>query len=106
MTPKGDAASRDSMHTFRLHFLWAAPIIPGFVIAGMRGHVNPWMALWSLVSLTICVVPIAMWRVECVRARVARVRDARSARPRRSRQGLESPAHALVASTEASTEAA
>ena len=106
VTPKGDAASRDSMHTFRLHFLWAAPIIPGFVIAGMRGHVNPWMALWSLVSLTICVVPIAMWRVDCVRARVARVRDARSARPRRSRQGLESPAHALVASTEASTEAA
>ena len=106
VTPKGDAASRDSMHTFRLHFLWAAPIIPGFVIAGLRGHVNPWMAVWSLLSLVVCLVPIAMWRVDCLRARVTRLRLARSTRPRRGRQALESPAHPLVASTEARTEAA
>ena len=106
VTPKGDAASRDSMHTFRLHFLWAAPIIPGFVIAGLRGHVNPWMAVWSLLSLVVCLVPIAMWRVDCLRARVTRLSLARSTRPRRGRQALESPAHPLVASTEARTEAA
>jgi heme exporter protein D len=106
VTPKGDARSRDSTHTFRLHFLWAAPIIPGFVIAGLRGHVNPWMAVWSVLSLVVCLVPIAMWWVGRLRARGTRLRRARSTRPRRGRQALESPAHPLVATTEASTEAA
>ncbi|MGD0980909.1 MAG: glycosyltransferase, partial [Solirubrobacteraceae bacterium] len=106
VTPKGDARSRDSTHTFRLHFMWAAPIIPGFVIAGLRGHINPWMAVWSVLSLVVCLVPIAMWWVGRLRARGTRLRRARSTRPRRGRQALESPAHPLVATTEASTEAA
>jgi cellulose synthase/poly-beta-1,6-N-acetylglucosamine synthase-like glycosyltransferase len=63
VTPKGDAASRDSLGTFRRHLQWAAPILVGFFVAALRGTDNPWMCVWSVLALLVCLGPIAIWQV-------------------------------------------
>lgn len=73
-TPKGDATNRDSIATFRMHLLWSAifgvPVALSFVL----GHGESAMRAWSLIALVMCVLPMAIWRVE--------------SRPRRARRAL------------------
>jgi cellulose synthase/poly-beta-1,6-N-acetylglucosamine synthase-like glycosyltransferase len=74
-TPKGDATNRDSIATFRAHLLWSAvfgvPVTLSYVLGG---HGQTAMRAWSLVALVMCVLPIAIWRVE--------------SRPRRARRSF------------------
>jgi cellulose synthase/poly-beta-1,6-N-acetylglucosamine synthase-like glycosyltransferase len=72
VTPKGDAASRDNLGTFRRHLYWAVPIVAAFVVAVLHKHTNPWMYVWSVLSLLVCVLPIVIWSAERLKARATR----------------------------------
>jgi hypothetical protein len=70
-TPKGDASTRDTLITFRKHVLWAlvfgVPLLFSFVL----GHHHFSMRAWSFASLIVCLLPVAIWRVELARERRA-----------------------------------
>jgi cellulose synthase/poly-beta-1,6-N-acetylglucosamine synthase-like glycosyltransferase len=68
-TPKGDATSADSVATFRLHLRWGAIFAVPVALSFMLGHELVWMRGWSLASLAICLLPVAVWRVESMRER-------------------------------------
>ena len=102
VTPKGDAASRDGVSTFRRHLQWSAPIFAAFAFAGLRGHDNPWMCVWSVLALLVCLLPIAIWRVERMRSRGARLKPVSTPTPLRGPRVLQAPeaTHRLAGSTE------
>jgi cellulose synthase/poly-beta-1,6-N-acetylglucosamine synthase-like glycosyltransferase len=89
-TPKGDASTRDSLITFRKHLLWAlvfgVPLLFSFVL----GHHHFSMRAWSFASLVVCLLPVAVWRVELMRER----RAARAAEPKPERREEPAPAPA------------
>jgi cellulose synthase/poly-beta-1,6-N-acetylglucosamine synthase-like glycosyltransferase len=81
-TPKGDASTRDTLITFRKHLLWAlvfgVPLLLSFVL----GHHHVSMRAWSVASLGVCLLPVAIWQVEAARQR----RAARAEEPERQPQ--------------------
>jgi len=70
-TPKGDASTRDTFITFRKHLLWALVFGVPLVFSFILGHHHFSMRAWSFVSLVVCLLPVAIWRVELIRARRA-----------------------------------
>jgi cellulose synthase/poly-beta-1,6-N-acetylglucosamine synthase-like glycosyltransferase len=89
VTPKGDAASRDNLSTFRRHLQWSAPILLAFLAAAVRGNDNPWMCVWSVLALLVCLAPVAIWRAQLLRrGPLHPVRWLRAALPR-ARQAIE-----------------
>ncbi|MBA3262879.1 MAG: glycosyltransferase, partial [Thermoleophilaceae bacterium] len=80
-TPKGDAGTRDTVITFRKHLLWAlvfgVPVLFSFVL----GHHHFSMRAWSFASLVVCLLPVAIWRVELMRER--RAKRATEPKPKR-----------------------
>jgi hypothetical protein len=102
VTPKGDAASRDNLGTFRRHLQWAAAILVGFVAAALRGNDNPWMCVWSVLALLVCIAPVAIWQAQ--RMRLGVIYPLRRARPATTRPGRaigSAEAHAYAGNTEA-----
>jgi cellulose synthase/poly-beta-1,6-N-acetylglucosamine synthase-like glycosyltransferase len=89
-TPKGDASTRDTLITFRKHLLWAlvfgVPLLFSFVL----GHHHFSMRAWSFASLIVCLLPVAIWRVELIRVR----RAEREAEPKPQRREEPAPAPA------------
>jgi hypothetical protein len=87
-TPKGDASTRDTLITFRKHLLWAlvfgVPLLFSFVL----GHHHVSMRAWSVASLVVCLLPVAIWRFELARQR----RDERAAEPKPERRERPAPA--------------
>jgi hypothetical protein len=73
VTPKGGAAHRDSLGTFRLHLVWAVVFAIPLVLSFPLHNDRLAMRLWSLASLAVCLLPVAIW---CV----GRLRDHRSSR--------------------------
>jgi cellulose synthase/poly-beta-1,6-N-acetylglucosamine synthase-like glycosyltransferase len=102
VTPKGDAASRDNTSTFRRHLYWAAPILAAFAVAAVRGHNSPWMCVWSVLALLVCLLPVVIWRVEMLKARTRRPAPVVSATPLRAVRALHTaePAQLLAGGTE------
>jgi cellulose synthase/poly-beta-1,6-N-acetylglucosamine synthase-like glycosyltransferase len=102
VTPKGDAASRDNASTFRRHLYWAAPILAAFAVAAVRGHNSPWMGVWSLLALLVCLLPVVIWRVEMLKARTRRPAPLVSPTPLRAVRALHTaePAQLLAGGTE------
>lgn len=81
-TPKGDSASADTLATFRRHIQWSAifgiPLAASFAL----GNDHLAMRIWSLASLVICLLPVAIWRFN-----LAQSTQTRSQRvPRRERK--------------------
>jgi cellulose synthase/poly-beta-1,6-N-acetylglucosamine synthase-like glycosyltransferase len=70
-TPKGDAGTRDSAITFRKHLLWAMVFGAPLALSFAFGHHHFSMRAWSFVSLVVCLMPVAIWRVELFRERRA-----------------------------------
>jgi cellulose synthase/poly-beta-1,6-N-acetylglucosamine synthase-like glycosyltransferase len=70
-TPKGDAGTRDSLITFRKHLLWAMVFGVPLALSFAFGHHHFSMRAWSFVSLVVCLLPVAIWRVELFRERRA-----------------------------------
>lgn len=95
-TPKGDASTRDTVITFRKHLLWAlvfgVPLLFSFVL----GHHHFSMRAWSFASLIVCVLPVAIWRVEQARERraerVAEPKPERREQPAPVKPALPAPA--------------
>jgi cellulose synthase/poly-beta-1,6-N-acetylglucosamine synthase-like glycosyltransferase len=63
-TPKGDARTRDTLITFRKHILWAVVFGVPLLLSFALGHVHASMRAWSVASLVVCVLPVAIWRFE------------------------------------------
>ena len=89
-TPKGDASTRDTLITFRKHLLWAlvfgVPLLLSFVV----GHHHFSMRAWSFASLIVCLLPVAVWRVELMRER--RATRAADRKPERREEPVPAPA--------------
>jgi cellulose synthase/poly-beta-1,6-N-acetylglucosamine synthase-like glycosyltransferase len=76
VTAKGDATQRDSIRTFSRHLRWAA-LSAGILVAAFAvGTPNPWMYVWVVLTLLVCLLPPIIWRAEIVRHRDARSRAA------------------------------
>jgi cellulose synthase/poly-beta-1,6-N-acetylglucosamine synthase-like glycosyltransferase len=71
-TPKGDASTRDTLITFRKHLLWALVFGVPLALSFILGHHHFSMRAWSFASLIVCLLPVAIWRVERVRERRAK----------------------------------
>ena len=69
ITPKGDAQTRDSLVTFRKHLLWGLIFGVPLALSLVLGHDHTSMRAWSAASLVVCVLPLAIWRVQCFRRR-------------------------------------
>jgi cellulose synthase/poly-beta-1,6-N-acetylglucosamine synthase-like glycosyltransferase len=71
-TPKGDASTRDTLITFRKHLLWALVFGVPLALSFTLGHHHFSMRAWSFASLIVCLLPVAIWRVELSRERRAK----------------------------------
>ncbi|MEA2418239.1 MAG: hypothetical protein QOE60_445, partial [Thermoleophilaceae bacterium] len=94
-TPKGDASTRDTLITFRKHLLWALVFGVPLALSFVYGHHHFSMRAWSFASLIVCLMPVAIWRVEAFRERRAK----RAAEPRAEpvRVALPQPVAAAAA---------
>jgi cellulose synthase/poly-beta-1,6-N-acetylglucosamine synthase-like glycosyltransferase len=63
-TPKGTAATRDSLITFRKHLLWALVFGVPLLFSFFATHHHTSMRAWSFASLVVCLLPVAVWRFE------------------------------------------
>jgi cellulose synthase/poly-beta-1,6-N-acetylglucosamine synthase-like glycosyltransferase len=70
-TPKGDASTCDTLITFRKHVLWAVVFGIPLALSFVLGHHHFSMRAWSVASLVVCLLPVAIWRFELRRARHA-----------------------------------
>jgi hypothetical protein len=66
-TPKGDAATRDSLITFRKHLLWGLVFGVPLAFSFFATHHHTSMRAWSFASLVVCLLPFAVWRWEAWR---------------------------------------
>ncbi len=64
VTPKGGAMSVDSWRTFRVHLIWAAIIVVPLLASIGLGHSSLVMRVWSVLAVTVCMLPVLMWRFE------------------------------------------
>jgi cellulose synthase/poly-beta-1,6-N-acetylglucosamine synthase-like glycosyltransferase len=77
VTRKGGAVQADGIVTFRKHLGWAAVICAPFVASLWLGNVDPWMYLWSLLALLVCLLPLVIWSVGSRSLRPPRLRGRR-----------------------------
>jgi cellulose synthase/poly-beta-1,6-N-acetylglucosamine synthase-like glycosyltransferase len=63
-TPKGDARTRDTVITFRKHLLWALVFGVPLAFSFVLGNHHASMRAWSIASLGVCLLPVAIWRFE------------------------------------------
>jgi cellulose synthase/poly-beta-1,6-N-acetylglucosamine synthase-like glycosyltransferase len=60
VTPKGGAASRDSLSSFRHHLRWGALLIAALVASLLVDHHQGSMRWWSLTLVASCVMPLVI----------------------------------------------
>jgi hypothetical protein len=77
VTSKGASTQRDSYATFARHLRWAAAIAVPLTVSLCLGADDPWMYLWSLLALVVCLLPVAIWRLESPPTPRAQTRRAR-----------------------------
>jgi cellulose synthase/poly-beta-1,6-N-acetylglucosamine synthase-like glycosyltransferase len=87
VTAKGDTAQADSLATFSKHLRWAGVIALALVASLLLGNKDPWMYLWSGLSLVVCLLPIAIWRVSSGRPSKRARRGAKRSRAAHERTG-------------------
>jgi hypothetical protein len=63
VTGKGEAATDDSVKTFRKHLLWAAVISAPLLTSLWLNTNDLWMHVWALLSLAVCLAPVGIWRL-------------------------------------------
>jgi cellulose synthase/poly-beta-1,6-N-acetylglucosamine synthase-like glycosyltransferase len=86
-TPKGDASTRDTILTFRKHLIWAGVFGVPLMLSFVLGHHHMSMRAWSIASLVVCLLPVAIWRVE--RARMEKEISRREERPQTVRAEIK-----------------
>jgi cellulose synthase/poly-beta-1,6-N-acetylglucosamine synthase-like glycosyltransferase len=83
VTAKGEAVRGDVLGTFAQHLRWAFVIAVPFGISPLLSNADPWMYTWSLLALVVCLLPVAIWRIETRRGRGPRRRAGARTRARR-----------------------
>ena len=83
-TPKGDASTRDTLITFRKHLLWAVVFGVPLALSFALGHHHFSMRAWSVASLIVCLLPVAIWRFELAARAGSAKRRRRCRRPSRT----------------------
>jgi cellulose synthase/poly-beta-1,6-N-acetylglucosamine synthase-like glycosyltransferase len=83
VTSKGDSMQRDSLATFTGHIRWGLVIAVPMLVSIALGGGDAWMYVWSSLGLSVCILPIAIWRFE------ARRRDKLRRTARKLRAGHE-----------------
>jgi len=63
VTAKGEVTRSDTAATFAKHLRWAGVIAMAVGASVLLGNNDPWMYLWSGISLLVCLLPMAIWRV-------------------------------------------
>jgi cellulose synthase/poly-beta-1,6-N-acetylglucosamine synthase-like glycosyltransferase len=93
VTSKGDSTRRDSLATFAGHIRWGLVIALPMLASVALGGGSPWMYLWSSLGLSVCILPIAIWRFEAHRRdelrRESRTRRVTPERARAIPEGIE-----------------
>jgi cellulose synthase/poly-beta-1,6-N-acetylglucosamine synthase-like glycosyltransferase len=88
-TPKGDAATRDGLVTFRKHLWWAAIFGLPLALSFLLGQEHSPMRVWSFVSLVACLLPVAVWGVRLTRQRGGQRRAEAQLQAELASQGAE-----------------
>jgi cellulose synthase/poly-beta-1,6-N-acetylglucosamine synthase-like glycosyltransferase len=87
VTCKGESKQADTLATFKQHLRWAAIIALPLLGSLILESDDPWMYLWSLLSLLVCLAPVAIWRAESYASQA----DAGSRAERRERDPAPEP---------------
>lgn len=56
VTAKGKQRNPDSLHTFHLHFKWAAVLLAGLAYGMTHGHHQPALLVWVGIQLATCLL--------------------------------------------------
>ena len=68
VTAKGRLASDDSLHTFRLQFLWSGLAASCIAAGVLLDHDYPSLYVWMVITIALSLTPIAIWaRTEAAR---------------------------------------
>jgi len=81
VTPKGALASRDNIHTFRLHLGWGVLLIGALAESLLVNRPQTSMRLWSLTLIGVCLTPWTVSLLMRTRQRLAAGRRAVSRKP-------------------------
>ncbi len=63
VTPKGDSSSPDRLVTFQKHFMWAGLVVVFLIYSYASGHNYTGARIWSVLTLVMCMSPVAVWAV-------------------------------------------
>ena len=69
VTRKG-AVSGSSLAAFSRHLVWAAVLLVALVTSQLLGHTHPAIRVWAVLSLVMCLLPVAIWATASVRERL------------------------------------
>jgi cellulose synthase/poly-beta-1,6-N-acetylglucosamine synthase-like glycosyltransferase len=69
VTRKG-AVSGSSLAAFSRHLVWAAVLLVALVTSQLLGHTHPAIRVWAVLSLVMCLLPVAIWVTASVRERL------------------------------------
>ncbi len=72
VTRKG-AVSGDRFGSFTRHLQWAALLLVALGASEVLGNTHPAIRAWALLSLVMCLFPVAIWATGLVRERLRRV---------------------------------
>lgn len=69
VTRKG-AVSGSSLATFSRHLAWAGVLLVALAASQLLGHTHPAIRVWGVLSLVMCLLPVAIWAAASVRSRL------------------------------------
>ena len=75
VTSKGGTGEADQLQTFSKHLRWAGVIVLAMLTSALLGPRDPTMYVWASLSLTVSLLPVAIWQATRLRS----VRSARAA---------------------------
>jgi cellulose synthase/poly-beta-1,6-N-acetylglucosamine synthase-like glycosyltransferase len=94
VTSKGGTGNADTLRTFSKHLRWAAVIVAAIVASAFLGWRDPTMYVWAGLSLTVSLLPVAIWQVTRTRSRAAALDGTRQAPAAERAGGLAGEARA------------
>jgi len=72
VTPKGSDSHGDQWAVFRKNLTWGGLLLACLAASFPLGHDHPAMRTWSVLAITISFLPVVIWQVGLLRARLRR----------------------------------
>ncbi|SDN38337.1 glycosyltransferase family 2 protein [Geodermatophilus sp. DSM 45219] len=69
VTRKG-AVAGDRPSSFTRHLVWAAVLLGALAASQLLGHTHPAIRVWAVLSLVMCLLPVAIWAAGSARRQV------------------------------------